>query len=98
MSTPEHTEWRKEQERKRYDRVLLHKYEESARDRVKLAIMSFAEQNPAWTPEDLIKFSKFMIRQFGLNNRYLPPDFKRNKEEDGNTDTGGIVPSVETTG
>jgi hypothetical protein len=85
-----------ENERQIYERVIKEKYEESARDRVKGVIMNYCYTNPAWTPEDLLRLIKQSIKHFGLNNRYLPPDF--GKKEDGNTDTGGTVPSVEATG
>lgn len=41
-------------------------------DKAKLAILSYMEQNPHWTPEELKIVINVYIRKYGLNNRYVP--------------------------
>jgi len=91
-----------EQQQQRHARTLAARYKESGRDMVRNRILQYVTVNPAWTPEDLMHMTRFFLRMYGLNNRYLPPDFKREEvvaeveeKEDGTPDTGGIVPSVE---
>ena len=50
-------------------------------DQVKLRITQWAVANPDWSPESLIAVSKMFLKHYGLNQqRYLPPDFKREEE------------------
>ena len=90
-------------QKQRHARTLAAKYKESGRDMVRNRILQYVTVNPAWTPEDLMHMTRFFLRMYGLNNRYLPPDFKREEvaaveEEDGKHDSGRVVPSSENTG
>lgn len=50
-------------------------------DQVKLRIVQYVSANPDWSPESLILISKMFLQHYGLKNRYLPPDFKREEME-----------------
>jgi len=91
---------RAEQQKQRHARTLAKNYRESARDMVKQRVVQYMMVNPAWTPEDLSRMIRFFTRMYGLNNRYLPPDFDKQidvelDDADGDSDAGGTVPSPE---
>jgi hypothetical protein len=55
-------------------------------DKAKEQIIKWATANPYWTPESLKFICNFFIKHYGLKNRYLPLDFKKEKQEENNDD------------
>lgn len=56
------------------------KYRQVMQDQVKLHVIQWATENPQWSPESLIAVTKMFLKLYGLRNRYLPPDFKKDEE------------------
>lgn len=56
------------------------KYKDLMQDQVKLRVVQWAVANPNWSPEALIAITKMFLKHYGLGNRYLPPDFKKEEE------------------
>lgn len=66
------------------------KYRQVMQDQVKLHVIQWATDNPNWSPESLIAITKMFIKIYGLKNRYLPPDFKREETEVPKDDTSRV--------
>jgi hypothetical protein len=62
---------RSEEQQKRHKQAVVEKFMLSMRDNAKLAILSYMEQNPYWTPEELKTITNYYIRKYGLHNRYV---------------------------
>jgi hypothetical protein len=56
-------------------------YRKFMTDHAKVRIIQWVAANPQWTPEDMVVVCKYWIKHYGLKNRYLPPDFKREEEK-----------------
>jgi hypothetical protein len=63
-----------------FSRAMQHRVEGSLRDKVKAHIVQYAVDNPDWTPEALKLRINQLLREYGLHNRYLPPEFKKPEE------------------
>lgn len=63
---------RSAQQKVRHHKALLQRFRASMSDRAKLSILSYMEQNPQWTPEELKIITNYFIRKYGLHNRYVP--------------------------
>lgn len=47
-------------------------FKATMRDKAKLTVLQFMEQNPQWTPESLKEVLNYTLRKYGLHNRYIP--------------------------
>ena len=97
---------RTELQKERHGHSVAKSYRESMNDKVKIVLIDYLNGNPAWTPNDLMAMTKHLINHFGLNNRYLPPDFVRDDDvvdveqvkEQNDIDTGRTLPVAEISG
>jgi hypothetical protein len=89
---------RSEEQKKQYQRALTEKFMFSMRDKAKLEILGYMEQNPFWTPEELKTIVNYYSRKYGLHNRYVasvPKQFADGLE--GKVENGTDTPGTQST-
>lgn len=78
-------ERRKREAAERFNAANANRIVASFQDKVKLAIVEWMMANKHWTVQDLKREIRQLEQTYGLTNRYLPPNFKRENVSEPNT-------------